>query len=79
MSFAVNIQQLNIEPNIINTGKNVIGKVIKSTPKPYIFDDNVCMIDLEVIYRENKLKNANGMRTGMPPLKNTPMKIIKLK
>jgi len=33
-SLAVSIQQLNKEPNMINTGKNVIGKVMKSTPKP---------------------------------------------
>lgn len=33
-SLAVNIQQLNKEPNMINTGKNVIGRVMKSTPKP---------------------------------------------
>lgn len=33
-SFAVSIQQLKTEPNMINTGKNVIGKVMKSTPKP---------------------------------------------
>lgn len=39
--LAVSIQQLNTEPNIINTGKNVIGYAIKSTPKPYILLDNV--------------------------------------
>lgn len=37
------------------------------------------MIDREVMYRENKLKNANGMRTGMPPLKNTPINMMRLK
>lgn len=40
-SFAVSIQQLNTEPKIINTGKNVIGKAMKSTPKPQILLDKV--------------------------------------
>jgi hypothetical protein len=78
-SFAVTIQQLNNDPIMINIGKYVNGYDIKSTPNPYILLDNVWIIDRDVIYRDNKLINANGIITGIPPDKNTPINIIKLK
>jgi hypothetical protein len=36
-------------------------------------------MDLDVIYLEKRHKNASGIMTGIPPDKNTPMKIIRLK
>jgi hypothetical protein len=37
------------------------------------------MIDLEVMYLENKLIKANGIITGIPPERKTPIKMIRLK
>jgi hypothetical protein len=37
------------------------------------------MIDLEVMYLENKLMKANGIMTGIPPDKKTPIKMMRLK
>jgi hypothetical protein len=37
------------------------------------------MIDLEVMYLENKLIKANGIITGIPPERKTPIKMMRLK